>query len=364
MAAIAAIAFAGAASAAEPPPPTPLVVFYAPADLGPARAAGEARWPARPSGTARRWPISRRPTSRPPRPRSSCDEPSRRTRTSATPRRWPARRRARRGDGDRSSGPVRQRAVGPAALPRAGRRRAGRRRARVGRLHACRLVNPSRQLDPVRFPPRVIETFARAVEAVTAGPPATLAVELAPGCQSGRRARGGGQPSYHRARRALRPRPLRRASPHGERILVADAHHRLAPALVAVAPPAADAIRAAARQRGPGRAVGGTSVELAPAAPRRSPCACSTPRPRARAHPLADTAAAPTRRAGGRRAPPAGAGGAAARATRPARRTPWYAAPGCGAWSAPPPPARCCSPSPSNSGAPTSFEVRPAGNYP
>ena len=63
-AAIAAIAFAGAASAAEPPPPTPLVVFYAPADLGPA-ARGRARHADR-RGPAARLGAGRSLAARPP----------------------------------------------------------------------------------------------------------------------------------------------------------------------------------------------------------------------------------------------------------------------------------------------------------
>ncbi len=121
-------------------------------------------------------------------------------------------------------------------------------------------VDPSRRLDPVRYPPRVIETFTRAVKAVAAAPPAALVVELPPGCElwlDGRSVTGQKSLSTSRGEHYVRTRCAQRA-PYGARILVASDEHRLAPELPALVPPDEPAIRAAARQRGFGSALSAT----------------------------------------------------------------------------------------------------------
>ena len=49
-------------------------------------------------------------------------------------------------------------------------------------LVAAARVDPTRMLDPVRFPPRAIDQLARARAAVAAAPRATLAIDAPPGC--------------------------------------------------------------------------------------------------------------------------------------------------------------------------------------
>ncbi len=49
---------------------------------------------------------------------------------------------------------------------------------------AAATLAPTRKLDPVRFSPRVIETFDRAVAAVTADPPVTLAIDAPAACSA------------------------------------------------------------------------------------------------------------------------------------------------------------------------------------
>jgi hypothetical protein len=113
-------------------------------------------------------------------------------------------------------------------------------------------IDPSRRLDPVRFPPRVVETFTRASRAVTAARPASLAVDLPAGCAAwldGRSITGQLTLSVTRGEHYVRARCAHRA-PYGARVLIAGDTHRMAPQLTPLAPPGADAIRAAVRQRG------------------------------------------------------------------------------------------------------------------
>lgn len=45
------------------------------------------------------------------------------------------------------------------------------------------VIDPTRQLDPVRFPPRVVETYLRAVDSVTAGAWGTVTIEVPDACE-------------------------------------------------------------------------------------------------------------------------------------------------------------------------------------
>jgi hypothetical protein len=126
-------------------------------------------------------------------------------------------------------------------------------------------IDPSRRLDPVRFPPRVVETFARAVRAVAGAPPARLTIDLPAGCQvwlDGRSVTGQSSMSVSRGEHYVRARCAQRA-PYGARVLVAADAHRMAPEMAPLLPPTDDAIRAAAQQRG---FVSAVSATLTPGA--------------------------------------------------------------------------------------------------
>lgn len=121
-------------------------------------------------------------------------------------------------------------------------------------------LDPSRKLDPVRFSPRVVETFGRAAKSVLAAAPATLAVAAPAGCEvrvDGRDASG------QRAVPVMRGEHyLRVVCPGHERygavVLVAAERHEVAPALRARQVPTAGKARALARERGIRRVVWAT----------------------------------------------------------------------------------------------------------
>jgi hypothetical protein len=122
------------------------------------------------------------------------------------------------------------------------------------------VLDPSRKLDPVRFSPRVVESFGRAAKSVLATPPATLAVTLPERCGvivDGRDASG------QRALTVMRGEHyLRAVCPGRERygavVLVAAERQEVAPALRARPTADAAAARAMARDRGIGRVVWST----------------------------------------------------------------------------------------------------------
>lgn len=257
LAAIAVIALGGSSSSAEPAPPTPLVVYYAPAELGPARAAVRATL----TGAAQRHGSVLVDLSPPDEPTASAALQLRRA--------VEAYQDFRYDEALASADAAITEAAATGALGLSGSdlsdlliyralavgERGDAARAWDDYIRAATL-DPSRRLDPVRFPPRVIETFARAVQAVAAAPTATLAVELPRGCQlwlDGRNVSGQASLTTARGEHYVRARCAGRA-PYGARVLVAEAHHRLAPAVAVVAPPTDEAIRAAARQRGFGSA--------------------------------------------------------------------------------------------------------------
>ncbi|HEU5055881.1 MAG TPA: hypothetical protein VFU21_05130 [Kofleriaceae bacterium] len=121
-------------------------------------------------------------------------------------------------------------------------------------------LDPSRKLDPVRFSPRVVETFGRAAKSVLAATPATLAIAAPDSCQvkvDGRDTSGQRAITVMRGEHYLRvvcPRHER----HGAVVLVAGERHQVAPALRPRQPATSAKARALARERGIRRAVWAT----------------------------------------------------------------------------------------------------------
>ncbi len=121
-------------------------------------------------------------------------------------------------------------------------------------------LDPSRKLDPVRFSPRVVETFGRAAKSVLAAAPASLAIAAPDGCQV---AVDGRDASGQRAITVMRGEHyLRVACPGHERygavVLVAAERHQVTPALRARQVVTAGNARALAHQRGIRRVVWAT----------------------------------------------------------------------------------------------------------
>ncbi len=118
-------------------------------------------------------------------------------------------------------------------------------------------LDPSRKLDPVRFSPRVVETFGRAVKSVLAVAPATLGVTAPDRCQvkiDGRDTSGQRAVSVMRGEHYLRV-----ACPGHERygavVLVAGERHQVTPVLRARQARTAGTARGLARERGIRRVV-------------------------------------------------------------------------------------------------------------
>ena len=118
-------------------------------------------------------------------------------------------------------------------------------------------LDPSRKLDPVRFSPRVVESFGRAVKSVLATAPATLVVTAPDGCTvtvDGRDTSGQRALTVMRGEHYLRvvcPRHER----YGAVILVAAERHEVAPALRARKSATAQVARGLAHERGIRRVV-------------------------------------------------------------------------------------------------------------
>ena len=118
-------------------------------------------------------------------------------------------------------------------------------------------IDPGRVLDAVRFPPRVVETFARAVAAVSAAPTSRFTADVPEGCAvwlDGREITGQRDLTTHAGEHYLRVRCAGR-EPYGAVILVSGEHHAVAPALRAVSAPSVAAVCALARERGFARVV-------------------------------------------------------------------------------------------------------------
>jgi len=231
-------------------------------------------------------------------------------------------------------------------------------------------IDPSRRIDPVRFPPRVVETFARAVRAVAGAPTASLVIDVPAGCQvwlDGRQVTGQSSMSVARGEHYVRARCPQRA-PYGARVLVAGDTHRMAPALAQLAPPTDAAIGAAARQRGFLSAVAATlssggaggalllNLRLIDAASGRSRAM------------VVVTLARPDRTApvgdGMNRLLTPVAPAAAARATRGERPTPWYRRPWLWGVAGAAVAAAVLVPFAIDSSTPADYDVRPGGDLP
>ncbi len=113
------------------------------------------------------------------------------------------------------------------------------------------VVDPSRRLDPVRFSPRIVESFARATQKVTAEPTEALVIDAPAAC---------GVFIDGRSETPGQPIPLRRGEhylradcagmlPWAERITI-DGARTVRPALVTERPPADRELVADARTRG------------------------------------------------------------------------------------------------------------------
>jgi hypothetical protein len=131
------------------------------------------------------------------------------------------------------------------------------------------VLDPSRRLDPVRYPPRVVEGFERALAAVGASPPAAVRVDVDRACEvalDGRPAHPGDTVPVARGAHYLRVRCAGHAD-HGGRVLVADDSVTLRPALVAETRPSPAALRDLAGQRGAARVLAAVAVVAPGAAP-------------------------------------------------------------------------------------------------
>jgi tetratricopeptide (TPR) repeat protein len=118
-------------------------------------------------------------------------------------------------------------------------------------------LDPSRKLDPVRFPPRVVESFGRAAKSVLSTPPATLVVEAPDGCEvrvDGRDTSGQRAITVMRGEHYLRVM-CAGYERYGAAVLVAAERHQVAPALRARRPAGPAEARALARERGIRRVV-------------------------------------------------------------------------------------------------------------
>jgi hypothetical protein len=118
-------------------------------------------------------------------------------------------------------------------------------------------LDPARKLDPVRYSPRVVETFGRAVKAVLGSPAATLSVKAEQRCQvwvDGRDTSGQPALSVMRGEHYLRVACPGHAI-YGAVILVAALRHEVNPGLRALPVVTASRARAIARERGVSRVV-------------------------------------------------------------------------------------------------------------
>ncbi|HUH03894.1 MAG TPA: hypothetical protein VML75_17985, partial [Kofleriaceae bacterium] len=112
-------------------------------------------------------------------------------------------------------------------------------------------IAPTRRLDPVRFPPRVIESFNRAVTTVQEDPPAEITVEAPAACElwvDGNVLEGLRTVALRRGEHFLRA-SCPQMQPSGTRF-TADGAATLRPELARVATPELSRAVAEARQRG------------------------------------------------------------------------------------------------------------------
>ncbi len=118
-------------------------------------------------------------------------------------------------------------------------------------------IEPTRRLDPVRFPPRVIESFQRARDSVTADPPCEVKVAVTTACQvyvDARSVRTGDAvrvPSGHHYVRVDCPG----RHSYGAVVVISEAVTTLAPTPTALRSPAASEVVELARKRGAGSVI-------------------------------------------------------------------------------------------------------------
>ncbi len=116
---------------------------------------------------------------------------------------------------------------------------------------AAATLDPTRKLDPVRYPPRVIETFNRATQAVLNGPFGTLVIVADSGCQvsiDGRSAGAGESRALPFGHHYVRVECAGYA-PYGGRILAQQAEQRFEPGLQKIAAPSDERARQLGRER-------------------------------------------------------------------------------------------------------------------
>lgn len=117
---------------------------------------------------------------------------------------------------------------------------------------AAASLDPTRKLDPVRYAPRIIETFARATQAIRDAPFAQLVIASDPACAlslDGNRITPGEArtvPFGHHYVRVVCSDHL----PYGARLLVQQPEQRFEPAVQRPPTPDDDALRALGRDRG------------------------------------------------------------------------------------------------------------------
>ncbi|ACY14011.1 hypothetical protein [Haliangium ochraceum] len=201
------------------------------------------------------------------------------------------------------------------------------------------VLEPSRRLDPVRHPPRVLDGFERAREAVAASPPASVRVDVARRCQvalDGHPVRPGDGVPAARGEHYLRVRCAGHAD-YGGRVLVVGERVTLRPALVAESAPATAELRALGEQRGARRVLGAAAVIAPQSAAAPGPTltltlvdvASESVRGQALASLAEDSAESRTqlRRAAARLLDGDVLGQGARPGARPAQPTPWYRRP-------------------------------------
>ena len=117
---------------------------------------------------------------------------------------------------------------------------------------AAASLDPTRKLDPVRYAPRIIETFARATQAVREAPFAQLVIASDPACEiflDGNQITAGEArtvPFGHHYVRVLCSDHL----PYGARLLVQQPEQRFVPAVQRPSTPDTEALRTLGRERG------------------------------------------------------------------------------------------------------------------
>lgn len=112
-------------------------------------------------------------------------------------------------------------------------------------------VDPTRQIDPARFPPTAVEAFRRAADQVAAAPRGTFAVRAPAGCRVVVDARDvtGAPPALPYGEHYVRI-DCPGARPFGAAVVLSQATQPLEPALEPIAPPTEAQVAALGRERG------------------------------------------------------------------------------------------------------------------